>query len=86
MKRALELEPDSADVLALQRRLKAAQREQNKKEAKLYSKMFAAPKVAAAAAAPAAAAPAAVPDGGAEAEKGTEAEAAPAAPEVVASA
>eukprot|EP00198_Chlamydomonas_reinhardtii_P005473 XP_001694809.1 peptidyl-prolyl cis-trans isomerase, FKBP-type [Chlamydomonas reinhardtii] len=86
VKRALELEPDSADVLALQRRLKAAQREQNKKEAKLYSKMFAAPKVAAVAAAPAAAAPAVVPDGGAEAEKGTEAEAAPAAPEVVASA
>ncbi|KAG2423969.1 hypothetical protein HXX76_014908 [Chlamydomonas incerta] len=92
VKRALEAEPGNAEVLALQRRLKAAAREQDKKEARLYSKMFSAPKAApaaAAAAAPAApAAPAAVvPDGAAEGEKKEEPAAqAPAAPEVVASA
>ncbi|KAG2434445.1 hypothetical protein HYH02_012275 [Chlamydomonas schloesseri] len=84
VKRALEAEPDSADVLALQRRLKVAQREQNKKEAKLYSKMFAAPPKPAAAAA----AVVVVADGAAaaSAEKEEAEAAAPAAPEVVASA
>ncbi|EFJ51308.1 hypothetical protein VOLCADRAFT_103560 [Volvox carteri f. nagariensis] len=40
LKKALDLEPNNADVLALMRKLKVAVREQNKKEASMYSKMF----------------------------------------------
>ncbi|KAF8059684.1 FKBP65 [Scenedesmus sp. PABB004] len=42
VKAGLLVEPDSADLAALHRRLKVALRELNKKEAKLYGKMFAA--------------------------------------------
>ncbi|GIL42473.1 hypothetical protein Vafri_434 [Volvox africanus] len=40
LKNALYAEPNNADVLALMRKLKAPLREQNKREASLYSKMF----------------------------------------------
>ncbi|GFR45320.1 hypothetical protein Agub_g6687 [Astrephomene gubernaculifera] len=83
LKKAQYAEPNNADVAALSRKLKAAMREQNKKEASLYSKMF---KFSAAAAKTPAAAPAA--EGGAPevvvkeqeaAVEGGVAEAAPAA-------
>lgn len=41
LKRGLEEAPDNADLLALQKKLKVVMRVQNKKEAKLYSRMFA---------------------------------------------
>ncbi|KXZ45163.1 hypothetical protein GPECTOR_57g453 [Gonium pectorale] len=40
IKNALYVEPNNADLLVLQKRLKVAMKEQNKKEASLYSKMF----------------------------------------------
>ncbi|GLC35269.1 hypothetical protein PLESTB_000582700 [Pleodorina starrii] len=91
IKKALYTEPKNADVLALQRKLKVAMKEQNKKEASLYSKMFkfpAASKASTAAAAPAAeggheATPAAVVTDEPSAAAPTEAPAAAAtAPEV----
>lgn len=41
IKRGLDEEPGNAELLALQKKLKVAMRSQNKKEAALYSKMFA---------------------------------------------
>ncbi|KAG2483840.1 hypothetical protein HYH03_017296, partial [Edaphochlamys debaryana] len=60
LKKATYAEPNNADVAALTRKLKLAQKEQNKKEASMYSKMF---KFAPASKAPVAAeaAPAVVP-------------------------
>ncbi len=40
VKKGLGSEPANADLLALQKKLKVAMREVNKKEAALYSKMF----------------------------------------------
>ena len=43
VKRALVLQPENAEMVALSKKIKLAQKEQTKKESKIYGKMFSKP-------------------------------------------